>query len=295
MTALRDITRRVTIMTTALIVGLTASYAPSQAAADEARTTVTDHPGAPGTMLQRFEDLTGRPVGDLDRVLAVDSGGRELTADQLAALVAGEQVDGVKVVGTMPGSRDLLGTTMADLADGAYDGRGDGGTATSLLFASSTPGGREWCLTMCVASGKTIWECLLSRRGSDQILTLDFAGDTTLGGTKAAFEKANGVTADGPYTVDTLVGDVEPSAEEIEMLVGGKDVESLPRVATVDAPDPGWALADVAEKSGVPYGKKTTIHIVTVGLPLLGKVVFVCVTHNAGKTWKCEAYQWGGF
>ncbi|MFG1838061.1 hypothetical protein ACGFH8_06445 [Micromonospora sp. NPDC049175] len=295
MTALRDITRRVTIVTTALIVGLTASYAPSQAAEDEARTTVTDHPGAPGTMLQRFEELTGRPVGDLDTVLAVDAGGRDLTSDQLTALVAGERVDGVTVVGTMPGSRDLLGTTMADLADGAYDGRGDGGTATSLLFASSTPDGREWCLTMCIASGKTVWECILSRRKTDQILALDFAGDTTVGATKAAFEKANGVAAEGPYAVDTLVGDGTPSADEIKMLLDGKDVDSLRRVATVDAPDPGWALADIAEKSGVPYVKKTKLHIFTLGLPVLGKIVVVCVSTNNGKTWKCEAYRWGGF
>ncbi|MET8040368.1 hypothetical protein ABZU25_05815 [Micromonospora sp. NPDC005215] len=295
MTALRDITRRVTVITTVLIVGLTASYAPSQAAEDEARTTVTDHPGAPGTMLQRFEDLTGQPVGDLDAVLAVDAGGRDLTRDQLAALVAGEQVDGVKVVGTMPGSRKLLGTTMADLADGAYDGRGDGGTATSLLFASSTPDGREWCLTMCIASGKTVWECILSRRRTDQILTLDLAGDTTVGGTRAAFEKANGVAVDGPYTVDTLVGDGEPSAQDIETLIDGRDVDSLRRVATLDAPDPAWALADIAEKSGVPYAKKTTIHIFTLGLPLLGKILVVCVSHDNGKTWKCGARRWGGF
>ncbi|MEU8209624.1 hypothetical protein AB0B85_10540 [Micromonospora sp. NPDC049044] len=295
MTALRDITRRVTIITTALIVGLTASYTPSQAADDEARTTITDHPGAPGTMLQRFESLTGRPVGDLDTVLAVDAGGRNLTGDQLAALVAGERVDGVKVVGRMPGSRDLLGTTMADLADGAYDGKGDSGTATSLIFASSVPGGRNWCLTMCVASGKSVWECLLSSRGGDQIFTVDLAGDTTVGGAKAAFEKANGVAVDGPYSVATLIGDGEPTADEVEMLIDGKDVDSLPRVATVDAPDPGWALTDVAEKSGVPYAKKTTIHIFTFGLPLLGKILVVCVSHDGGKTWKCGARKWGGF
>ncbi|MFF0154434.1 hypothetical protein [Micromonospora sp. NPDC005203] len=295
MTALRDITRRVTIITTALIVGLTASYAPSQAAEDEARTTVTDHPGAPGTVLQRFEDLTGRPVGDLDAVLAVDAGGRDLTDDQLTALVAGERVDGATVVGTMPGGRDILGTTMADLADGAYDGRGDGTTATSLLFASSAPDGREWCLTMCVASGKSIWECILLRRGTDQILTLDLAGDTTVGGTVAAFEKVNGVAVDGPYSVDTLVGDGDPTAGEIEMLLDGKDVDTLRRVATVDAPDPGWALADLADKSGVPYVKKTKLHIFTLGLPVLGKIVVVCVSHNNGRTWKCEAHRWGGF
>ncbi|WCN80239.1 hypothetical protein [Micromonospora sp. LH3U1] len=294
MTALRDITRRATIVTTALIVGLTASYAPSQAADGEARTTITDHSGAPGTMLQRFEDLTGRPVGDLDKVLAVDTGGRNLTGDQLEALATGKEVDGVKVVGTIPGNRDVLGTTMADLADGVYDGRGDSGTATSLLFASSTPDGRDWCLTMCIAGGKSVWECILSRRNPDQIFTLTLAGDTTVGGTKAAFEKANGVAVGGPYTVETLIGDGEPSAEEIKMLLDGKDIESLRRVATLDGPDPGWALADIAEKSAVVYAK-TKGHLFTLNLPILGKILVFCVSQNGGKTWKCSAQQWGGF
>ncbi|MGC4874816.1 hypothetical protein ACLQ26_00920 [Micromonospora sp. DT43] len=294
MTALRDITRRVTIVTAALIVGLTASYAPAQAAEDEARTTVTDQPGAPGIMLQQFEDLTGRPVGELDTVLAVDTGGRNLTVDQLDALVAGKEVDGVRVLGAMSGGRDILDTTMADLADGVYDGRGDSGTATSsLLFASSTPEGREWCLTMCMASGKSFWECVLSRRG-DQILTLELAGDTTLGGMKAAFAEANGVAVEGPYAVETLAGDAEPSAEEIEMLLDGKEVDSLRRMATVEGPDPGWALNDIAEKSGVPYVKKWT-HIVSFEVPILGKVVVFCVSYNNGKTWRCKSYQWGGF
>ncbi|MEU7573708.1 hypothetical protein [Micromonospora sp. NPDC049240] len=246
-------------------------------------------------MLRQFEDLTGRPVGDLDKVLAVDAGGRALTADQMEALVAGEEVDGVKVVGTMPGGRDILGTTMADLADGSYDGTGDGETATtSLIFASSVPGGREWCLTMCVANGKSIWECLLSRRGTDQILTLDLTGDTTVGGTKAAFEKANGVAVAGPHSVETLIGDREPSAEEIRTLLDGKDIESLRRVATVDGPDPGWALENVAAKSGVPYAK-TRAHIFTFSLPVLGKFLAVCVSQDDGKTWKCSARPWSGF
>ncbi|MGW3787671.1 hypothetical protein ACWD5Z_24015 [Micromonospora chokoriensis] len=294
MTALRTITRRATIVTTALIVGLAASYAPSHAAEDEARTTVTDHPGAPGTMLRQLEDLTGRPVGDLDKVLAVDTGGRNLTDDQLEALAAGREVDGVKVVGTMPGSRDILGTTMADLADGTYDGSGDSGTATSLIFASSVPGGRNWCLTMCVASGKSVWECLLASRGGVQTFTLDLAGQTTVGGTKAAFEKVNGVAVDGPTTVETLVGDGEPSAEEVQTLLDGGDIPSLRRVATLDRPDPGWALADIAEKSGVPYAK-TKAHIFTFTLPFLGKFLAVCISQDGGKTWKCSARQWDGF
>jgi len=295
MTALRHITRRATIVTTALIVGLTASYAPSQAAEGEARTTVTDQAGAPGTMLQRFEDLTGQPVGDLDKVLAVDAGGRNLTGDQLEALVAGEEVDGVKVVGAMPGGRDILDTTMADLADGVYDGKGDSGTATSsLLFATSVPDGREWCLTMCIAGGKSVWECILLRRKADQILTLELAGDTTVGGTKAAFEKANGVTVGGPYAVETLIGDGEPSAEEIETLLDGEDIDSLRRVATLEGPDHGWALADVAEKSGVTYAK-TKAHIFTFELPFLGKILAVCISQDDGKTWKCSTRQWNGF
>ncbi|MDG4756654.1 hypothetical protein [Micromonospora sp. WMMD710] len=292
MTALRDITRRVTIVTAALIVGLTASYAPSQAAEDQARTTITDQPAAPGIMLHQFEDLTGRPVGDLDTVLAVDTGGRNLTVDQLDALVAGREVDGVTVLGAMSGGRDILNTTMADLADGVYDGRGDTPTS-SLLFASSTPDGREWCLTMCMASGKSFWECVLSRRG-DQTLTLDLGGGTTIGGMKAAFEKANNAAAEGPHAVETLTGDGEPAAEDIETLLDGGEVDSLRRVATVEGPDPEWALGDVAEKSGVPY-LKTRIHIFTLGLPILGKIVVVCVSHNDGKTWKCAAKPWGGF
>ncbi|SCG49515.1 hypothetical protein [Micromonospora humi] len=295
MTALRTITRRATVVAAALIVGLTAAYTPSHAAGDEARTTITDHPGAPGTMLRQFQDLTGRPVGDLDTVLAVDAGGRTLTADQMEALVAGEKVDGVEVVGAMPGGRDILGTTMADLADGRYDGIGGGETpTTSLIFASSVPGGRDWCLTMCVANGKSIWECLLSRRGADQILTLDLSGDTTVGGTKAAFEKANGVAVTGPDTVDTLIGDREPSADEIRTLLDGGDVESLRRVATVEAPDPDWALVDVAEKSGAPSAMMKA-HIFTFGLPFIGKVLVVCISHNNGKTWKCSAQPWSGW
>ncbi|WP_422736367.1 hypothetical protein ACN263_22695 [Micromonospora sp. WMMD729] len=287
----RDITRRVGIVALTLVVGLVASYAPSRAAEGEARTTVVDQPGAPGMMLRQFEDLTGRSVGDLNTVLAVDTGGRNVTVDEFAALVGGEKVDGVTVLGTMPGSRDILGTTMADLADGAYDGRDGGGT---VLFASAVPGGREWCLTMCVASGKSVYECLLSRRTGELIRTLDLAGDTTVGATKTAFEKVNGMAVEGPYAVDTLTGDAEPTADEIRALLDGKDVDSLRRVATVPAPDTGWALADVAEKSGVPY-RKTTIHIFTLGLPFIGKILVVCVSHDAGRTWKCSTRPWSGW
>ncbi|MEQ4305386.1 hypothetical protein ABNF97_29065 [Plantactinospora sp. B6F1] len=288
-------TRKAMIVATALVVGLATAPAPSGAAEGDARTTVTDQPGAPGMMLKRFEELTGQPVGDLERVLAIDAGGRHLPVDQLAALVTGEEIDDVKVLGTMPGTRDLLDTTMADLADGVHDGRGDSGTATSsLLFANSAPGGREWCLTMCIASGKTVWECIQARLGVGQILTLDLSGDTTVQGTKAAFERANGVAINGPYAVETLIGDVEPSAEDIETLVDGKDVDSLRRVATLEGPDSGWALAEIAEKSGVTYAK-TKLHLFTFRLPILGKILVVCVSQDDGKTWKCSARQWSGF
>ncbi|MGW3888219.1 hypothetical protein ACWD69_05990 [Micromonospora chokoriensis] len=215
----------------------------------------------------------------------------QLGVHTVGALVAGREVDGVKVVGTMPGSRDILGTTMADLADGTYD---DSGTATSLIFASSVPGGRNWCLTMCVASGKSVWECLLASRGGVQTFTLDLAGETTVGGTKAAFEKVNGVAVDGPSAVETLTGDGEPSPDEIQTLLDGKDIPSLRRVATLDRPDPGWALADIAEKSGVPYAR-TKAHIFTFTLPILGKILAVCISQDGGKTWKCSARQWDGF
>jgi hypothetical protein len=296
MTAVRDITRRATIVTAALIVVLAGSYAPAHADEHEGRTTVTDQPGAPGTMLQRLADQTGQPVGGLDTVLAVDAGGRSLTADQVKALVVGEPVDGVKVVAAMPGGASMLDTTMADLADGVYDGKGDTGTATtSLLFATSVPGRWGWCLTMCASSGKTIWECLRLSRQDGQILTVDLPGDTTLGATKAAFEKVNGVAVDGPYAVQTLVGDVAPSAESVEALVDGRDVDSLRRVATLEQPDPGWTLADLAEKSGVTYAKTIRVHGVLLKLPFLGTVIVLCTSENGGKTWKCSARQWKGF
>jgi hypothetical protein len=227
-------------------------------------------------------------------VLAVDAGGRDLTVDQLEALVAGEEVDGVKVVGAMPGGRDILDTTMADLADGVYDGNGDGTATSALIFATSVPDGRDWCLTMCIAGGKSVRECILLRRKADQILTLDLSGDTTVGATKAAFEKANGVAVDGPLAVETLIGDADPSAQEIETLLDGEDVDSLRRVAALQGPDLGWALADVAEKSDVTYAK-TVIHIFTWKLSILGKIVGVCISRDDGKNWKCTARKWSGF
>jgi hypothetical protein len=244
-------------------------------------------------MLQRLADQAGQPVGDLDKVLAVDVGGRSLTVDQVEALVAGEHVDGVRVVGAMPGGGSILDTTMADLADGVHDGKGDPGAATSsLLFATSVPGRWGWCLTMCASSGKTIWECLRLSRESGQILTFELSGDTTLGATKAVFEQANGVAVEGPYAVQTLVGDVEPSAESIEALLDGRDVDSLRRVATLEESDPGWTLADLAEKSGVVYAKTIKFHGIRFKVPILGWVYVVCASTNAGKTWTCRAGQW---
>ena len=290
---MRRTLRRAMIIVAVTIAGLGTLSAPSHAAGGDARTTVTDGPGAPGKVLQQLEKESGKPVGDLAKVLAVDTGGRSLTGDELELLAAGKEVEGVKVLGTMSGDKGILDTTMADLADGVYDG--GGGTPTgSVLFASYTPEGREWCLTMCMASGKSFWECVMSRRGGDPFVTLDVSGGTTVGQTKAAFERANKVSVNGPYTVETLVGDGEPPAGDIEKLLDGKEVDSLRRVATLERPDPEWALTDVAEHSGVVY-RKTKAHIFTFELPFLGKILAVCISHDDGKTWKCTARQWGGF
>ena len=72
------------------------------------------------------------------------------------------------------------------------------------------------------------------------------------------------------------------------MLLDGKDIESMRRVATVDGPDPGWALADIAEKSGVVYSKNKG-HLFTFTFPVLGKVLLLCDSKDGGKTWKCSA------
>jgi hypothetical protein len=132
-----------------------------------ARVTIVDQPGAPAEALRLMEIQTGRPVGTVTRVLAVDTAGQSLTAGQFAALVAGREVEGVRVLGVMPGSPDLLGTTLADLSDGSYDGPGDdGASGVTVVFASDVPEYREWCLTMCMASLKSLQECITERFGS---------------------------------------------------------------------------------------------------------------------------------
>ena len=57
---------------------------------------------------------------------------------------------------------------MADLSDGSYDGPRDSGTTTStVLFASGDPETRDWCLTMCIASGGTSYQCIILARLKD--------------------------------------------------------------------------------------------------------------------------------
>ncbi|WP_326549408.1 hypothetical protein [Micromonospora sp. NBC_01813] len=290
---MRRTLRHALIIVAATVIGLGAPPAPSLAAEGDSETTVADGPGAPGKMFEQLEKASGEPVGDLGKVLAIDTGGRSLTADEQELLVAGKEVEGVKVLGAISGDRSILDTTMADLADGVYDG--GGGTPTgSLLFASYIPDGREWCLTMCMAYGRSFWECVMSRRDGGPFVTLDVSGETTVGQTKAAFERANQVPVAGPSRVETLIGDGEPAAGDIEKLLDGKDVDSLRRVATVERPDPQWALADVAEHSGVTH-RETTIHLFTFTVPYLGKILAVCISYDDGKTWKCTARQWGGF
>lgn len=157
---------RAAIITAVTAAVLAVTNIASYAADGDPTVTVADRPGAPREMLQQLEKVAERPLGTLDKVMAVDAGGARLTGAQVEALVAGGEVDGVKVLGVMPGSQDVLDTTMTDLSDGAYDGPRSGETFTSaLIFATYLPEGREWCLTMCIASGKTVRECiLLSRR-----------------------------------------------------------------------------------------------------------------------------------
>ncbi|GIH05556.1 hypothetical protein Rhe02_36230 [Rhizocola hellebori] len=158
---------RAALVTAVTAAGVALPYLPAQADDSAFAVTITDRRGAPEDLLQRLERQTGQPVGALDTVIAVDTAGQRLTIDQFAALVAGQEVAGARVLGVMPG-REIAGATMADLADGTYDGRG-GATATStIVFASSIPESREWCLTMCMASGKTVWECILARLGRSE-------------------------------------------------------------------------------------------------------------------------------
>ncbi|MBB5873539.1 ABC-type glycerol-3-phosphate transport system substrate-binding protein [Allocatelliglobosispora scoriae] len=136
------------------------------AAATEPTVTVADRPGAPGEALGQLAKLTGSSLGTVERVVVVDADGVRLTAKQVEALAAGAELDGVKVLGVVPGSKDVLGTTLTDLSDGTYDG--PGGIAafrSALIFASYDGETREWCLTMCISMGRTVAQCiLLSRR-----------------------------------------------------------------------------------------------------------------------------------
>jgi hypothetical protein len=157
---------RAAIITAVTAAVLAVTNSASYAADGDPTVTVADRPGAPREALQQLEKMSGSPLGTLDRVLAVDAGGARLTGGQAEALVAGKEVDGVMVLGVMPGSQDVLDTTMFDLSDGAYDGPRSGESFTSaLIFATYVPEGREWCLTMCISTGRTVAECiLLSRR-----------------------------------------------------------------------------------------------------------------------------------
>lgn len=140
---------------------LAAVGAPAVAAGDTHGVTVTDRPGAPRAMLQQLADLTGQPLGTLARVVAVDPADKPLNLDNAETLAVGGKVDGVTVLGVLPGSEKLLDTTLADLSDGVFDGSGaDGPSTSALIFLTGLPGD-GWCLTMCAAKGgDSIYECL---------------------------------------------------------------------------------------------------------------------------------------
>jgi hypothetical protein len=282
----------------AIIVALAVSswaVVSAPAGANVPRVTVADRPGAPGNMLRQLEELAGQPLGDVRVAFAVETGGRRLSTAQIDALLAGREVEGARVLGAMTDSRELLGTTFADLSDGRVDGpRGGAAPTSTIMFASSVPGGREWCLTMCMASGKTLMECIRERTGHIDLFGLDLSGETTLGGTSAAFTRAGGVSWGQLRSAQTLIGEGDPSAEDINVLLDGGDVGSLRRVAEVDSPDAGWRLGELAEKSGVAHAR-TTVHIFTTYLPWFGKVLAVCVSRDDGTTWKCGWKQWNGF
>jgi hypothetical protein len=149
----------------AVAVGLVLTGSPAYAAEERSAVAVADRAGAPREMLQQLEKLAGRPLGEVQRVLAVDAGKVELTAEQAERLVAGGEVDGVKVLGTVPGGKDVLDTTFTDLSDGTFDGPGEVAPFRSaLIFGGYLPEGREWCLTMCISMGRTVAECVLLSR-----------------------------------------------------------------------------------------------------------------------------------
>lgn len=151
---------------TAAVLAVTGGLAPAaQGKEGDPTVVVTDKPGAPREMLLQLEKLTGRPQGTLDRVVAVDTGGARLTPGQIEAIAAGKDADGVKVLGEMKGGEKLLDTTLADLSDGSFDGRGEADYYRSAVIFDLFVPGYEWCLTICVSTGRSVSECIqLSRR-----------------------------------------------------------------------------------------------------------------------------------
>ncbi|GIJ25625.1 hypothetical protein Vqi01_07870 [Micromonospora qiuiae] len=283
--------RRAAIVAAVTAVALAVASVPSGAVETVVPTvTVTDQPGAPGQMLYEMERLTGKPLGGLDQVTAVETEGKGLTVDQLMALAAGDDVKGVKLLGVMPGGKELLNTTMADLADGRYDGSPTDGKPTStLVFANSVPDGRDWCTTLCTDyMGR--WICPQPVRSTG----LDLFGHTTLGAARTTAEKASDVSLEDLEMVEVLGGDSELSAADARRFFLGGRVDSLKSVAVLKQPDPDWTLADLDHKSGVKYGK-TKAHIYTFKVPFLGKFLMRCISQDGGKTYECSASVWNGF
>jgi hypothetical protein len=285
---------RVAIVAALAVSGLTMAGVPS-GAAELPRLTINDGPGAPGELLRQMERLAGRPIGDLNLAVAVETGGRRLTTDQVSALLAGREVEGVRVLGAISGGSELLETTIADLSDGRYDGPRDTGTSTAtVMFATSAPAGREWCLTMCMASGKTLRECVLERLGRIDWLGLDLSGGGSLGGMRSSLQRAGGLSLGELQSAQTLVGEGEVPGEDLRVLAEGGQVGSLRGVADVNRPDETWTIGEVAEKSGVVHAK-TKAHIFTFTIPWFGKILTVCISQDGGKTFKCVWKQWDGF
>jgi hypothetical protein len=132
--------------------------------ADNPTVTVQDKPGAPRDMLQQLDKLTGERH-TLRQALAVDTGGAKLTYEQAEALAAGKEPDGVKILGVMRDGEKLLDTTMSDLSDGTFDGPRDSSEVfrTVVVYDLFLPG-YEWCLTICISTGRSVAECVrLSR------------------------------------------------------------------------------------------------------------------------------------
>ena len=156
---------RKTIIAAVAVAVLAATNTAAFGADADPTVTVQDQPGAPRDMLQQLEKLTGRPQGTLKQVMAVDTGGEKLTPEQIEALATGREAKGVKVLGVMPGSKELLDTTISDLSDGTYDGPRDSAELfrSAVVFDLFLPG-YEWCLTICISTGRSVAECIqLSR------------------------------------------------------------------------------------------------------------------------------------